>query len=162
MRQTRKEGDRRERTASMWEEGEPERDECNERALPLGSESTAVESRGKTTDGHWAAPFTGNTRDRRKKENHTEGSRNILIEEGSTYAFRSVDLVGRPGVYDTMEVGSETCQHLCPHHHLYQQQQVQQKRKTVTHALEDQKKSEFVSEQRLRWAILGDSSLLWN
>ncbi len=49
----------------------------------------------------------------------------------------SVDLFGSPGVSDIMEVGSETCQHLCPHH---QQQQLQQKRKTVTHALEDQKK----------------------
>nr|XP_021326326.1 neuron navigator 2 isoform X7 [Danio rerio] len=37
-----------------------------------------------------------------------------------------------------MEVGSETCQHLCPHHQLHQQ--LQQKRRTVTHALEDQKK----------------------
>uniref|UniRef100_A0A9J8CUC5 Neuron navigator 2b n=1 Tax=Cyprinus carpio carpio TaxID=630221 RepID=A0A9J8CUC5_CYPCA len=54
--------------------------------------------------------------------------------------FRSVDLVGSPGVSSIMEVGSETCQHLCPHQQLHPQQQLQQKRKTVTHALEDQKK----------------------
>lgn len=54
--------------------------------------------------------------------------------------FRSVDLVGSPGVSSIMEVGSETYQHLCPHQQLHPQQQLQQKRKTVTHALEDQKK----------------------
>ncbi len=56
---------------------------------------------------------------------------------GISHTLRRVDLFGSPGVSDIMEVGSETCQHLCPHH---QQQQLQQKRKTVTHALEDQKK----------------------
>ncbi|KAL7885392.1 hypothetical protein AOLI_G00056870 [Acnodon oligacanthus] len=43
-----------------------------------------------------------------------------------------------------MEVGSETCQQLCPHHQL--QYQLQQRRRPVTHALEDQKKVKEVSE----------------
>lgn len=69
-----------------------------------------------------------------KGDQGTSWSRKDL---GISRTFRSEDLVGSPGVSDIMEVGSETCQHLCPHH---QQQQLQQKRKTVTHALEDQKK----------------------
>lgn len=48
------------RAASMGEEGEPERYECNELSLPLGSESTTVERHchvwGKKPERHWMVP----------------------------------------------------------------------------------------------------------